>query len=224
MTECSEADCSANVFVIASVMRFYNPDVRTAGEPRLAACLEKPETPPRPNQQGKVSYTTLPLLHSSSYSKHTRLRKLLARREWHQLDDMVNANIWDSSVDHRSHNNESASCQSALGKLRNLTTISHIHSFFGFIVLMLRDTSTWAGSLPEHSVIFVASREKTQAQVSSCAHFSYSHLHSTNAERSLGAERVGTRGKQRADSERETGREQILLANAIPFSPAGLIV
>lgn len=51
--ECREADCQANVFVVASAMCFYNPDVRTVGKPRLAACLEKPETPPRPKPAGR---------------------------------------------------------------------------------------------------------------------------------------------------------------------------
>lgn len=52
MTECRQ-DCAANVFVIASAMCFYNPDVRTAGEPRLAACPEKPETPPQTKPAGR---------------------------------------------------------------------------------------------------------------------------------------------------------------------------
>lgn len=49
------------------------------------------------------------------------------RDELHQLDDMINANIWDSSVDHQFHNYEHVSCHSA----RGISQFSlQIHSFF----------------------------------------------------------------------------------------------
>lgn len=124
-------DCSANVFVIASVMCFYNPDVRTAGEPRLAACPEKPEMPHQPNQQGNVSYTTphsIPLIDNTLCTGTLGLYSFCIHRdEVHQLDDMINANIWDSSVDHQFHNYEHVSCHSS----RGISQFSlQIHSFF----------------------------------------------------------------------------------------------
>lgn len=124
-------DCSANIFVIASAMCFYNPDVRTAGEPGLAACPEKPEMPHQPNQQGNVSYTTphsIPLIDNTLCTGTLGPYSFCIHRdELHQLDDMINANIWDSSVDHQFHNYEHVSCHSAWG----ISQFSlQIHSFF----------------------------------------------------------------------------------------------
>lgn len=141
-------NCSANVFVIASAMCFYNPDVRTAGEPRLAACPEKPEMPHQPNQQGNVSYTTphsIPLIDNTLCTGTLGLYSFCIHRdEFHQLDDMINANIWDSPVDHQFHNYEHVSCHSAYRSLA--------YKFILFSVLMSRDAFTWQSASQKSQV------------------------------------------------------------------------
>lgn len=204
-------------------MCFYNPDVRTAGEPRLAACLEKPETPPQPNQQGKVSYTTLPL--HSSYSKHILHRKHLARCVSTCVDIswimMVSTNICDSSADYQSHNDETVRCHSALGKLYKLMTIIKTHLI---LVLLCQCQGTHPPGLiclSELSVIFVFHRLTYLLT----GFISLSHLRphivpfaEGSHSDSLCTKRVGTRGKVRAV------HQQIVIANALPFAPAGQIV
>lgn len=92
MTEGSDADRSLNFFIIASEMCFYDYDVRTVGEPRLAPCREKPETPPGLNRWGKVP--DIPLPQHSSHSAENIWQDGGSKGEeiiW--MISLVNANV-----------------------------------------------------------------------------------------------------------------------------------
>lgn len=80
-------------------------------------------------------------------------------------------------------------------------------------MLMPRDTSTWAGSLPEPSVIFLSPREKTGSGFIMCLLLLaiYTHTLSQMTRDPIltpsAHKRVGTRGKVRA-VHRQTAREK----------------
>lgn len=107
------------------------------------------------NQRRRLDQTSrekclTPHFHSiPPIAQKTSAKMGVHRDEWHQLDDLVNANIWDSSADLQSRNDESYSCHSAQGETAQFKDNLTNSFMFSFIVLPLRDTFTWAGSFSE---------------------------------------------------------------------------
>lgn len=92
-------------------------------------------------------------------------------------------------------------------------------------MLILRDTSTWAGSLPQLSVIFLSPREKTSSGFIMCSLLVAFYAHTlSQMPRDPFLTPSAQSGNERksesctpADSERETGIVQCFLANALPI-------
>lgn len=147
--------------------------------------------------------------------------------ERHQLDDCAKANIWDSSADH-----QTMSLAAVARREGKLVSKRHSLAFRGVqmrseafrCVQRRSDAFTWAGrfsqALCHFSFLSLPQREggkkKKQPEVPLLVVATYACTPSQSG------------GSVRADSEREgkkgEGGEQFVLADALPFSPAGPVV
>lgn len=127
--------------------------------------------------RGKASYATLP--QHSSYGKHTlhtkKSQAMCVFTEMNDISWMISCtqNIWDSSVTTDPTTMSLLAVIQLWGKQFNVNLTKSF--IFSIIVLMPRDTSTWAGSLPQLSVIFLSPKEKTGSGFIMCLHPLYAH-------------------------------------------------